>query len=382
MRTLMRREYAGFRLNSIDWLMILLGVWSVIAYTVLWGTANSFVYRSARTFDMLALYFLFRVHVRSWDEIYTLIKSLSFACLVLAASMLFQFVTQTNPMYALGAPYNVVVSRLGVLRCQAGFGHPISAGVVGGSLIPLFVIAWRMGGDLRKWAILGISAGTIMTVTSASSSTVMAYAAGVGALFMWKYRHRMSAIRWAVFIGMIFMDLLMQAPVWALLARFKVFGGSTGYHRYWLFNEFVNRVNEWWLIGIKSTADWNPLLWDVVNQYVLMGVRAGILGLALFVIILALCFREVGRAVNRVQPGDPHALMVWSFGAMLFSHCVTFWGYDYWDQIIILWYMLLAIIGGLQEIVPEPEFEISEIEQEASGAEGLSAEPMTPRSAL
>jgi hypothetical protein len=372
-RILLRGEYRDFTFNRIDWLLICLGFWGIVAYTVLWGTTNSFVYRSAQTIDMLGLYFFFRVQMRSWDDLYTTIRALAFTCLVVSGCMFLQFTTRTNPMHALGAPYDVVVSRLGVLRCQAGFGHPISAGVLGASLIPLFIAAWRMGSGLRRWAVIGIPACTVITITSASSSSVLVYAAGIGALLLWRFREKMRIIRWVVFLTLVGLHIIMQAPVWALLARVNVFGGSTGYHRYWLFNEFVNRFNEWWLIGLKSTADWNPLLWDVVNQYVLMGVRGGIIGLGLFIAILALCFREIGMAVRRIEPGDWHQYLVWAMGAMLFSHCVSFWSYDYWDQIIVLWYMLLAIIAGLGTIVPEAEAIQAEDDTEACSAEPVPA---------
>jgi Na+-transporting methylmalonyl-CoA/oxaloacetate decarboxylase gamma subunit len=139
------------------------------------------------------------------------------------------------------------------------------------------------------------------------------------------------------------------------MARVRVFGGSTGYHRFRLFNAFVNNFREWWLVGTKYTDHWGFGMQDLTNQFVVYGARGGLLSVVLFLVILALAFREVGRAVDQAGNDRSSAFLAWTIGAMLFGHCVTFLGYSYWDQIIVLWYLSLAMAASATRLTAADE---------------------------
>lgn len=356
-RLLIRREYQGIGINKIDRVMVALTLWSVASYTLLWGTSSALIYRLGIAFDMIGLYFLFRAMIRSWEDWERVIKALGVVSIVLALFLFVEFITQKNLLAMLGltARTEEVWVRSGRIRCQAAFGHPISAGIFGASLLPLWVACWWQRASLRRWAVVGVITSTVITGASASSSTLLAYLAAWFGLCFWPLRSNMRAIRWSVALILLGLHLVMKAPVWALLARANVFGGSTGYHRFRLVDHFLTTPGEWWLFGVKDTEEWGFGLWDVCNQFVLEGVRGGVLRLWLFILILVLCFRQVGIVMRTLGGDRRRTLMVWSLGVMLFVHCVSFWGYDYWDQIILLWYLLLSTIAGLHAIVALPE---------------------------
>ena len=52
--------------------------------------------------------------------------------------------------------------------------------------------------------------------------------------------------------------------------------------------------------------------------------------------------RELDDTVLR-----PAAFLVWSLGACLFAHCISFFSVSYFDQIVIMYYWLLAVIASL-----------------------------------
>jgi hypothetical protein len=68
----------------------------------------------------------------------------------------------------------------------------------------------------------------------------------------------------------------------------------------------------------------------------------------LFILIIVCCFSAVGRAVRASEesksPDVPRCL--WVLGAALFTHVVTFVSVSYFDQNIVIWYLLLAMISG------------------------------------
>jgi hypothetical protein len=139
----------------------------------------------------------------------------------------------------------------------------------------------------------------------------------------------------------------MKAPVWFLMARVGVFSGSTGYHRANLIDQAIRNFPEWWLIGTKSNAEWGYGLSDVTNQYVWEGINGGLLTLLLFIAIIAYCFKTIGQALRVAEHKSIGVrICLWAMGAALFAHVITFLSVPYFDQSIVPWYLLLAMISS------------------------------------
>jgi hypothetical protein len=137
----------------------------------------------------------------------------------------------------------------------------------------------------------------------------------------------------------------MKAPVWALIARVDVIGGSSGDHRYQLVNQFINHFDQWWLLGTKLVAHWGFEMADLSNQYVELGVTGGLATLVCFIGILVCGFSQLGKARKASEGNDAKQRFYWVLGAALFSNTVAFFGISYFDQIIVAWYTLLAFIA-------------------------------------
>jgi hypothetical protein len=137
-----------------------------------------------------------------------------------------------------------------------------------------------------------------------------------------------------------------------LVSRIDPTGGSTGWHRFNLINQFILHVNEWWLLGVRGVEDWGVFAGDVTNQYVLEGVRSGIWGLTLFVTLIVMAFSGVGRLWRREEGNKAGLVMAWALGVSLFVHCMSFIGVSYFGQITMLWYLTLATIGSLADVRP------------------------------
>ncbi len=132
-------------------------------------------------------------------------------------------------------------------------------------------------------------------------------------------------------------------------------GKETGRRR---VEDAIRHFDEWWLVGSTYTAHWapggevvaaDPNNMDIINHYVAEGLGGGIVKLALFVTMIVVCFRIVGRWVRELDDTvlRPAAFLVWSLGACLFAHCISFFSVSYFDQIVIMYYWLLAVIASL-----------------------------------
>jgi hypothetical protein len=144
----------------------------------------------------------------------------------------------------------------------------------------------------------------------------------------------------------------MKAPVWHLIARIDLVGGSTGWHRYQLIDRSIKRFGEWWLLGTDSTAHWGHITTDITNQYVLEGVSGGIVTLVLFVAMIVFAYKGVGTLCRIYRRSHPRLILSWAFGVSLLAHTMMFMAVSYFGQIIVVWYLLLAMIASMAVAAP------------------------------
>jgi hypothetical protein len=87
-------------------------------------------------------------------------------------------------------------------------------------------------------------------------------------------------------------------------------------------------------------------MWDLCNQYVAIADQSGLVPLIIFVTIIVLGFKYLGRA-RRLAADRKDRFLLWALSASLFANVVSFFGISYYDQTIIVWYALLAMIHAM-----------------------------------
>ncbi len=165
----------------------------------------------------------------------------------------------------------------------------------------------------------------------------------------------MRVFRWVLAVALTALHIVMKAPVWALIARVDVVGGSSGYHRFMLVDQCIRRFGSWWLVGVRNTADWGWDMWDQANQYVAIAENSGLIPLICFSLIIYFGFRYIGKKRSAVQGDVPEERFVWAIGVALFSTAVAFVGIVLWDQTQVSWYALLAIVGAVTVTTSAPD---------------------------
>jgi len=386
-------------INKIDIAVILLTVVVAINSIILFQEFGAVVNELGSIYTVFGVYFLLRFLIRDEDDIVRAIRTLAWVAAFVAIIMTFEFTTGRNPYGLLGGANAHFYSQLAVrddkFRAQAGFGHSILAGTFGAVLVPLFVALWWKGKDHRRIVALGLLSATVITLTSNSSTPMLAYAAGILALSLWPVRAWMRAIRWGIVVILVTLHLAMKAPVWNLIARIDLAGGSSGYHRFMLIDQCIRHFWDWWLIGVKDTSVWGWDMWDTANQYVGLCDGSGLVPFVLFIAILVYGFKYLGRARRQAGKDRVNALFLWAISAALFANVVAFIGISYFDQTIVGWYGLLAIISTAAaapakkewprtQVLPVPDTEFSGIQTTAQediaspvqhGAESLDTDP-------
>jgi len=374
-RVLLRRERPAGGFCSMDWLMIVWGAWALCSSAFHQAPQAALITRLGLAYNALGIYLLIRCFCQNRADVERLIKMTAILLVPVSLEMLIEQISHRNLFSVFGGVLDVPAVRNERFRSQGPFAHAILAGTVGAVCVPLMIGIWRKH---RCVAMIGIMACLLMIVTSASSGPLMSLIFGSFALILWRWRHLTRQMRIAAVLGYVFLDLVMKAPAYFLIARIDLTGGSTGWHRARLIQSSIEHISEWWWAGTDYTRHWMPtgVSWspdhtDITNHYLLIGVIGGLPLMLLFIMIVWRGFRSVGETLllSALVPVNDRFL-IWAAGASLFAHTVTFIAVSYFDQSFLFLYLTLAIITSLRAAaLAESEVEGSRIISTAKASE-------------
>ena len=350
-RIAIRGEFRAIRINSLDKAMFWWTASSIVIYTLLWQTGQSFVYRCGQAYDAIGLYIFFRALIRDVEDIKSVFRMFALLLVPLAGLMMLEKATGQNLFAVFGGVPRTTLVREGVLRCQGPFPHSILAGTFAAALLPQFVALWWQGGSGRLLSLLGVGSVVIITAASGSSGPVMTFLCGMVGLLFWWWRFEMRKVRWALIGALVVVQFVMKAPFWFIIAHLAVRQGSDAFYRAFLIDRTIAHFSEWWLIGSRYQVPWATKLTDITNMYVRIALDGGLITLILFFTVLRRAFAGVGRSIRaKVNERTIQQRCIWALGATLFAHVMTFLAVWYWDQNIVNWYLLLAMIGSISSI--------------------------------
>ncbi|ORC32647.1 hypothetical protein B4O97_15930 [Marispirochaeta aestuarii] len=352
-RKIIRNEYSGFVITNFDVLIVMYIIVLMVAYTFLWTSISALLNRIGYSIDSLGAYLVVRIYTRSRTQLKIFGKSLLMFTSILAFFAAYEYITHINPFGALGGVREVVWIRNGQVRVQSSFSHAILFGTYGATI---FTFSYGLlkskfnRGNRIIW--VSLLAGIFITFASGSSGPILSLMAGLFAVSLRKYQNRLKDIIVIGVICIIALNYFMDAPVWHLLSRIDITGGSTGYHRYLLIDRAVTNLNEWMIFGIRSTAHWGWGLQDITNMYILQGVRGGIITLVLFILILLNSFKILVISYRSTVETNKK-IYIWSLFAVIFTHAVSFVGVSYFGQILFFFFSFLGLVGNIKQEVDE-----------------------------
>lgn len=326
-RILMRGEAQGFRTSRVDRLFVLwLGI-RLLAYTTLHASTGAAVYQAGQVYDFAGLYFVCRTYLREGRAVHQAVRWWCWLALPVAALFFLEMNTARNLFSAMGGVPEFTSIRDGRLRCQGPYEHPILAGSYWATLVPVFVALARSERRATKvTGYLGSSSALVIVIACASSTPLIGLLAGCGLAACFSVRRHAPQALALVAAALVVIHFARERPVWQLIAKAGVVGGSTADYRFRLLDAFIRNWNEWFLIGTKGTAHWGYYLFDLTNQYVVEGVRGGIMTLVLFLAVLSGCLKAGWRAsVRRGVRRNEHRIS-WHTASALGGMAVMFLG--------------------------------------------------------
>lgn len=307
-------------------------------------------------YNSIGIYFLMRCLIKDATEVLEHLRFLAMVAIVIATVMAVELFTHKNPLYVLGGVPEFVGERDGRFRCQGSFRHPILAGTFAATLLPLLVGLWQHGGRQRVILLLGVVGCGFSTIAAASSGALLTCITAAVGLALWPIRYKMHLVRRGILVFIAVLTVVMKPPPWYIISKLSDVLGGTGWHRSYLIDQAVHYVGEWWLVGTSVTAHWapsgqvlatDPNNMDITNHYIAQAIQGGMLRLGLFVAMIVICFKAVGRAVRAEREDSIKAKLWWAFGVGLACHCTAFVSISYFDQIEVFWFWLLAVMAAL-----------------------------------
>ncbi|MGA7410087.1 MAG: hypothetical protein WBW33_06350 [Bryobacteraceae bacterium] len=332
--------------NNIDTAFLACGLARAAAVIIQFLSVAAVVNQAGILLATFGIYFILRQQIRDEKDIATAIKAMIVVAFICAASMVIEQLLLRNLFGTLIGGVDIVpLIRNGKTRAQGPFQHAILAGVFGATLLPLCLWLWTRGKS-QMFAVFGMLSATAMTLMCASSTPVMAYGGVFVALCFWPIRRSMKAVRWTMVIVLVTLHLVMKAPVWFLIARVDVIGGSASWDRANLIDTCIRHFWDWWLIGTSDIGNWGWSMWDLSNQFVAIAETGGLFSLICFIAVISRSFGRLGTARRAVE-GDRRAeWCMWLLCAAVYAHILAYFGVSYFDQTQVAWLVLLAIIAA------------------------------------
>jgi hypothetical protein len=362
-RALLRGEGLSSGLNGIDKTMLAWAGWALLSSIFYNDFGDALVSNMGLVFNTCGTYFLVRIFCTSMGDVVLVFRAVCVLLVPVAVEMLAEQVISFNSFSVLGGVTPEPMVREGRLRAQGPFAHPILAGTVGAVCLPFAIALWRTS---RATAVAGALACLSIIVSSASSGPAMSAIFALLGLALWPVRHKVYLIRRTFLAVYLLLALTMSAPVYYLLARIDLAGGSTGWHRARLIESAIEHLDEWWLAGTNYTRHWmeTGVSWswdhtDITNHYIQLGVVGGLPLMTLFIVVLWLAFRRVGKFIDEKPSKEEHqGFVVWTLGASLFAHATTSVSVSYFDQSFVFLYMTVACIASLSLNATREEAEV------------------------
>lgn len=315
--------------------------------------------RGGYLMDTWCAYLAARLMVSDRKKLISLIKCIGVILVPLAVLGVVESVTgwqpfaplwRFSPWFREGGRF-LADKRFGFTRAVGPFSHTILFGGGFAMFLPLIYYLRHERKGWRSFAYILSGVALLGALSSFSSGPwvmafVVIFCLALEGHKRWVKRLFLFSVFSCVFIG-----IASNRPFYHVIAGMANPLGGAGWHRAKLIDLAVEHIDEWWMVGYgDEDPGWGESLgmtWtDVTNEYVLSGVRYGILGIIATCAVLAEAFKSLASTYKKMTHPAMRSLC-WAFGSLLFGVAVTWMSVSFFGQIMTLFYCCLGMIGSL-----------------------------------
>jgi hypothetical protein len=349
-----------FTWNRLDTLVTLSMVVYVGAYliTQVNPIAQTLEGRAGFIMDTWCAYLAARLIVTDRSKLISIIKCIAIVMVPLAILGVIEAVTHWQPFAPLwrfspwfrGGRF-ISEGRWGFARAVGPFSHAILFGGVFAMFLPLIYYFHREKGDWRSLAYIISGIVLLGALSSMSSGPWVMVIVVIFCLVMEKRKQFVKPLFLLLIFSCISIGIASNRPFYHVIASWANPLGGAGWHRARLIDLAIENFDEWWMVGYgDKDPGWGQFLGmgrtDVTNEYILNGVRYGILGIIALCAVLATAFRNLISTYRRMKEPALKS-MCWAFGSLLFSVAVAWMSVSFFGQLSTLVYCSIGMISSL-----------------------------------
>ena len=308
--------------------------------------------------DTWFAYLVTRFIITDRAKLITVIKCASIALVPLAILGVIECITHWQPFAPLRrfSPWyhegQIIVSRsrFGLARALGPFSHAILFGCCFGIFLPFIYYLRHEKGPWRTWAYVISAIAFVGALSCVSSGGWIMASTVVFCLALEKHKIWAKRLLILFLLLCIFTGIASNRPFYhVIVTRLNPVAGA-GWHRAKLIDLAIERFDEWWFTGYGGEdPGWGPVLGmahtDLTNEFILAGVRYGVLGVIALCVVVVTAFRNVLYTYRRTK--DPRLKsLCWSLGSLLLTTIVTWMSVSFFGQMMPLIYFVYGIIGS------------------------------------
>ena len=241
--------------------------------------------------------------------------------------------------------------RFGFARAVGPFSHAI---LFGGGFAMFLPLIYYLRHEKKEWHTLAyILSGIALlgALSSMSSGPWVMVLVVVFCLIMERYKKFVKPLFMSLVFLCVFIGIASNRPFYHVMVSWANPMGGASWHRAKLIDLAIEHFDEWWVIGYgDQDPGWGPQLGmvrtDVTNEYILKGVRYGILGVIALCAVIAKAFRDLIFTYRKMKQPAMKSLC-WAFGSLLFSVTIAWMSVSFFGQLTTLTYCSLGMIGSL-----------------------------------
>ena len=314
--------------------------------------------RGGFVMDTWCAYLAARFIVTDRQKLISIIKCISIALVPLAIIGVIESVTGWKSFGALtrfspwynegGIPLE---GRFGFERAVGPFNHAILFGGVFAMFLPLTYYLHHEKKDWRTIAYILSGITLVGALSSMSTGPWVMVIVVIFCLIMEKRKHLVKPLFMFMVISCVLIGIASNRPFYYVITRSLTRRHFQFSRRAKLIDVAIETFDEWWLIGYgNKDPGWGPLFGmtytDVTNQFILKGIRYGMLGMIAIIAVLVKAFRGIISTYRKQQHPVTKSLC-WAFGSLLFSVTVAWMSVSFFGQLSTLFYCSLGMIGSL-----------------------------------
>jgi hypothetical protein len=349
------RQFHWLRLDT--WVAAVMTV-SIIVPLITTPLMSTVENRGGFLIDTFFAYLVVRLIVTDKNTLISVLKLVSLALVPLALLGLVESVSGWQPFRALAhfCPWYFDAidreeMRFGFSRAVGPFSHPILFGCGFAMFLPLVYFLRHQTDNWKRLAYVISVIVSLGVFSSMSSGPFVMFSVVVLCLIMERRKRLVKPLLICFLLLCVFVGIASNRPFYHVLVSYvNVFGGDS-WHRAKLIDCAIDSFNEWYLVGYgDNDPGWGESLGmkitDVTNEFILSGVRYGILGVITLCMMLAAAFSSLVRAYRTTWDSTIKALC-WALGSILFAVMVTWMSVSFFGQLVTLFYCFMGMIGSV-----------------------------------